>query len=85
MKRDVNKELLSLIACQSRTGVKKEDILLETKLIDDLGYDSLEMMQLIVDIENYFGIEFAASDMYLDNLNVYGNLLKYIQVELDKR
>lgn len=47
-------------------------------LMDDLGFDSLLMVELIVEIEKKFNIEFQMTDLNIDFLKKYDNLYNYI-------
>jgi acyl carrier protein len=38
-------------------GVKIEDVKAESKFVDDLGADSLDLVELIMSFEDKFGIE----------------------------
>lgn len=49
----------------------------ETLLMEDLGYDSLSFIQLLVDIEDAFNIEIDEIDF--DKHNTFINLLEYIK------
>lgn len=50
----------------------------ECDLLDDFGLDSLLMVQLIVEIESEFDIEFDLADLNMDVLRKYQNLRDYI-------
>jgi acyl carrier protein len=50
----------------------------ETDLINDLGYDSVAIIQLVVNIEIEFYFEFGDTDILVDNLVKYGNLKDYV-------
>lgn len=50
----------------------------DTDLITDLGYDSVAIIQLIVNIEIEFGFEFGDNDIVTDNLVKYGKLKEYV-------
>lgn len=50
----------------------------ECDLLDDFGLDSLLMVQLIVEIESEFDIEFDLADLNMDVLRKYHNLREYI-------
>ena len=45
-------------------GIKKEQITESTNLMEDLGFDYVNLVELVVDIENEFDIEIE--DEYLD-------------------
>ena len=50
----------------------------ECDLLDDFGLDSLLMVQLIVEIESEFDLEFELSDLNMNVLRKYNNLRDYI-------
>jgi len=43
-------------------SVEPEDITMETKFVDDLGADSLDVFQIIMGIEEEFDVEIANED-----------------------
>ncbi len=43
-------------------GVKEEDIKAESKFVDDLGADSLDLVELIMSFEDKFSIEISDED-----------------------
>ena len=43
-------------------GVKEEDIKTESKFVDDLGADSLDLVELIMSFEDKFSIEISDED-----------------------
>lgn len=47
-------------------------------LVDDLGYDSISLMQLIVEIEDVFGISMD-DDVLIDAFDNYNSLLEYME------
>lgn len=59
-----------------------EEIIPETNLIKDLGFDSIIIIQLIVDIEEEFGFTIDDNDFDLDNFVIYELLLNYIESHL---
>ena len=50
----------------------------DTGLIEDMGYDSVDLMQLIVDIEDEFGISLMDDDMIAEKLNTPSELMEVI-------
>ena len=53
----------------------------ETKFIEDMGFDSVSLMQLIIELEEEFGIEFI--DINFEQIETVGNMVDYIQKELE--
>ena len=58
-------------------NVNAEQITLETHLIDDLGADSLDAVELIMAIEDEFGI--VIDDEHAQNTRKIGDLVAYIE------
>lgn len=54
-------------------------------LMSDFGLDSLLMVQLIVEIERVFDIEFSLEDLDINILRKYFELEKYIEQKKDDK
>ena len=69
------------IVIQEQMG--KEDIVLteDTKL-DDLGVDSIELMEFIINLEDEFDLEI--SDDTIDHMVKVADLLDYLSEKLNK-
>jgi acyl carrier protein len=63
-------------------GVKDEDIKAESKFVDDLGADSLDLVELIMSFEDKFGIEI--NDEEAGKILTVKNALDYINSHTDK-
>lgn len=50
-------EKLKAMIAREISSVKEEDIKPESRFIDDLGMDSLDVAQIVLSIEDEFGIE----------------------------
>lgn len=58
-------------------GVDAEDINPETTLAEDLGADSLDVVDLIMSIEDEFAVEIP--DEEVENIKTVGALVEYIE------
>ena len=61
--------------------VDPEDITMETKFVDDLGADSLDVFQIIMGIEEEFDIEIANEDA--ENIVTVGDAVEQIKKALN--
>lgn len=50
----------------------------DTKLIEELGYDSVDLMQLIIDIEESFCVDFMNCDILAEKINTPESLMELI-------
>lgn len=57
--------------------VEEDDITTETDIQDDLGADSLDVVDMVMSIEDEFEIE--VSDEDIENLRTVGALVSYIE------
>ncbi len=57
--------------------VEEDKISPETNLVDDLGADSLDVVDLIMSLEDEFEIEIP--DEEIENIRTVGELVKYIE------
>lgn len=63
-------------------GVKEEDIKAESRFVDDLGADSLDLVELIMSFEDKFGIEISDEDA--EKLVTVKDALDYIDTHTKK-
>lgn len=57
--------------------VKAEDIKLESSLNDDLDADSIEIAEVVMDIEEKYGFEFSDEDA--EKIEKISDLVKHIE------
>ena len=62
--------------------VEASEITLETNIVDDLGADSLDIVELITTLEDEYGIVIA--DDEAKNLVTVGEVVAFIEKQLDK-
>jgi acyl carrier protein len=58
-------------------GVKPEQVVPEAKFIEDLGADSLDVVELVMALEEEFGHEIP--DEEAEKLTTVGDVIKYIE------
>ncbi len=58
-------------------GVKPEEVPPQASFIDDLGADSLDTVELVMALEEEFGIEIPDEDA--EKMTTVGDALKYVQ------
>ncbi len=57
--------------------IDAEDITYDSNILDDLGADSLDVVDLVMSIEDEFGIE--VPDEALENIRTIEDMVKYIE------
>ena len=60
MEKTVERRVIEIIVEQ--LGVSEEEVTMEASFIDDLGADSLDLVELIMAMEEEFGMEIADED-----------------------
>ena len=79
MASDAEARLRKIIADQ--LGVPEEDVVPEASFIEDLNADSLEMVDLIISLEEEFGIQ--VSDEDAEKIKTVRDAIDYLNDRLD--
>ena len=58
-------------------GVKPEEVIPEAPFVDDLGADSLDTVELVMALEEEFGIEIPDEDA--EKIQTVGDAIRYIE------
>ena len=58
-------------------GVEEDEITLDTSFKEDLGVDSLDLFELVMALEEEFGVESPTED--LETLTTVGAVAKYVE------
>ena len=74
------KKLCELIAEQF--GVEPDSVSADTSFVDDLGADSVDLVDLSMALEDEFGMEEMETDE-IESIVTVGDLYKYMQDHLD--
>ena len=64
------------IICE-QLGVKPDQVVPSAKFIEDLGADSLDTVELVMALEEEFGIE--VPDEQAEKLQSVGDVIKYVE------
>ncbi len=68
-------KIISLIA--DKLGKDEKDIKLESKLVEDLGADSLDVIELVMAFEDEFGI--SLPDEEISKMKTIADVVNYIK------
>jgi len=77
----VTEKVKSIISEQ--LGVKQEEVTPEASFIDDLGADSLDTVELVMALEEEFGIEIPDEDA--EKITTVGDAVRYIEEKADDK
>ena len=58
-------------------GVEEDEVTMEATMQDDLGADSLDLVDLVMSVEEEFGVKVADED--LENIKTVGDIVNYIE------
>ena len=74
-KEEIFDKLKELVVDQ--LGVEEDEVTMEASMQDDLGADSLDLVDLVMSVEEEFGVKVADED--LDNIKTVGDIVNYIE------
>jgi acyl carrier protein len=64
-------------------GVEEADLVPEASLLDDLGADSLDVVELVMALEEEFGIEVPDDDV--ENIRTIQDIVRYVEGKAEAR
>lgn len=65
-----------------KLSVEESEVAMETSFVDDLGADSLDIVELIMALEDEFDIEVA--DEEAENMATVGDAVEYIKEHIQE-
>ena len=74
-KEEIFGKLKELVVDQ--LGVEEDEVTMEATMQDDLGADSLDLVDLVMSVEEEFGVKVADED--LENIKTVGDIVNYIE------
>jgi len=60
-----------------RLGVSEDEVTMEANFKDDLGADSLDVVELVMELEDEFGLEISDDDA--EKIQTVADVLEYIE------
>ena len=72
---DINSKVIAIIV--DKLGVEESEITMESNFTNDLGADSLDTVELIMEFEKEFNI--AIPDDQAEKIGTVGEAVKYIE------
>ena len=72
-------EKVKEILCE-QLDVEEDKVTVEASIVDDLGADSLDVVDLVMSLEEEFDIEIPDEDV--ENMKTVGDMVKYIEGKL---
>ena len=57
--------------------VEEEKVTMEASIVDDLGADSLDLVDMVMSLEEEFDVEIP--DDQVENIKTVGDIVKYIE------
>ena len=82
---NIDQTLKELVVKNSLRNINKDSIKDELKFVEDLGYDSLRYINLIVEIEDTFGVQLTLLSELVVSSNTYGDLKNFVVKQLDNK
>ena len=76
---DIKEKVVKVVVDQ--LGVKEEDVKLEARFVEDLGADSLDTVELVMALEEDFGIEISDEDA--EKAKTVGDVISYIDKKIN--
>ena len=70
-KEEIFDKLKELVVDQ--LGVEEDEVTMEASMQDDLGADSLDLVDLVMSVEEEFGVKVADED--LENIKTVGDIV----------
>lgn len=62
--------------------VEEDAVTMEASITEDLGADSLDVVDLVMSIEESFGVEIP--DEEVENIKTVGDIVKYIENKVEE-
>ena len=78
---EINEKVKKIIV--DKLGVNADQVKPEAKFVDDLGADSLDTVELVMELEEQFGVEIPDEDA--EKILTVGDAMKYVETHNPKK
>ena len=68
-----------IINIVNKNAKYEDDISMDTMLVEDMGFTSIDLVEVVYDIELEFGITLELYELEFDKINLVGNLVELIE------
>lgn len=79
LKREEIVEKVKSVLCE-RLAVSEEDVLLEAALKDDLDADSLDLVEITIVLEDFYGVSLPSDE--LADIKTVADIVEFIEAKL---
>lgn len=79
------REIVHRMVCEEVHLEEGLDLSEDVRLIEDLGFDSVQLITLIAQIEEEFDIEFMGSRMLFDRFDNLGDLCNLVKEMIEEK
>lgn len=73
---EIAKKIFNIVKNNSKF---EDDITKNTKLVEDMGFTSIELVKVVYDIEMEFDINLELYELEFDRINLIGSLIEVVE------
>lgn len=84
-KQEIKQEILNILASKDFMSLQIDvkNIHENTSLINDVGLDSIQILELVVAIENKFKFSINTNELSIDIFDCFSDLLAYVEANIN--
>jgi acyl carrier protein len=84
-KQEIKQEILNILASKDFMSLQIDvkNIHENTSLINDVGLDSIQILELVVAIENKFKFSINTNELSIDIFDRFSDLLAYVKANIN--